>query len=212
MLVTHLIRKLGWVSLIALVVLATTGGCGDSEKEHDAVKQWSQVPEMTIVVDKVYKFTIETTHGTLRGMLSPQHAPVTVNSFVFLAREGYFDGVIVHRVLKGFVLQTGDPTGTGSGSPGYRFHDEPVVGEYEKGTLAMANSGPNTNGSQFFVVLDDLRGRLPKDYTIFGQVSEDDFPVLDSIADVEVKASPTGGEKSRPVDQVVVKKITVTEE
>ncbi|MCY3802510.1 MAG: peptidylprolyl isomerase [Chloroflexi bacterium] len=165
-----------------------------------------------IDVNKVYKFTIETTLGTMTGELHAMDAPVTVNSFVFLAREGYFDGVIVHRVLKGFVLQTGDPTGTGSGGPGYRFHDEEVVGEYLKGTLAMANSGPNTNGSQFFVVLDDLRGRLPKDYTIFGQVDDTGFGVIDAIAEVEVMVPAGGSEKSRPVEEIIVQKVTIEEQ
>ena len=205
-------RSLRLVIPVACAVLVAASGCGDSEQEGGAVKQWSQVPEMTIDVDKTYKFTIETNHGTLTGELNPKDAPVTVNSFVFLAREGFFDGLTVHRVLKGFVLQTGDPTGTGSGGPGYRFHDEPVVGEYEKGTLAMANSGPNTNGSQFFVVLDSLRDRLPKDYTIFGRVDEGGFGVLDSIASVEVATPAGGGEKSQPVERVVVEKVTIEEQ
>ena len=104
------------------------------------------------------------------GVLS-RDAPVTVNNFVCLAEDGYFNDTPFHRIVKGFVIQGGDPTGTGSGGPGYKFADEPVTRDYERGTLAMANAGPNTNGSQFFIVLDDLRGKLPKNYTIFGRVT-----------------------------------------
>ncbi len=205
------VRSLRLIIPVAFAILVSASACGGSEEEGGTMKQWGKAPEMTIDVNKVYRFTIETTLGTLTGELRPKDAPVTVNSFVFLAREGYFDGVIVHRVLKGFVLQTGDPTGTGSGGPGYRFHDEDVVGDYLKGTLAMANSGPNTNGSQFFVVLDDLRGRLPKDYTIFGQV-DGGFGVLDAIAQVEVMVPAGGSEKSRPVEQIVVQRVTIEEQ
>ncbi len=206
------VRSLRLIIPVALAILVTVSACDGSEEEGGAMKQWSKAPEMMIDVNKVYKFTIETTLGTMTGELHAMDAPVTVNSFVFLAREGYFDGVIVHRVLKGFVLQTGDPTGTGSGGPGYRFHDEEVVGEYLKGTLAMANSGPNTNGSQFFVVLDDLRGRLPKDYTIFGQVDDTGFGVIDAIAEVEVMVPAGGSEKSRPVEEIIVQKVTIEEQ
>ncbi len=206
------VRSLRLIIPVAFAILVSASACGGSEEEGGAMKQWSKAPEMTIDVNKVYKFTIETTLGTLTGELRPKDAPVTVNSFVFLAREGYFDGVIVHRILKGFVLQTGDPTGTGSGGPGYRFHDEAVVGDYLKGTLAMANSGPNTNGSQFFVVLDDLRGRLPKDYTIFGQTDDAGFGVLDAIAGVEVMVPAGGSEKSRPVERIVVTRVTIDEQ
>ena len=101
----------------------------------------------------------------------PEDAPMTVNNFVCLAEDGYFDNTPFHRIVKGFVIQGGDPTGTGSGGPGYKFADEPITKDYERGTLAMANAGPNTNGSQFFIVLDDLRGKLPKNYTIFGRVT-----------------------------------------
>lgn len=187
--------------------------CGPSrgtEEKPAAPKQWSKPPEMAIDAAKAYSVTIETSEGTMRGRLHAKDAPVTVNNFVFLARQGYFDGVIVHRVLDGFVIQTGDPTGTGSGGPGYQFQDEPVVGEYLKGTLAMANRGANTNGSQFFIVLGDLRDRLPKNYTIFGQV-EEGLEVLDNIGKVEVKSPQEGAEKSRPVKEIAVKRVVVQE-
>lgn len=135
-------------------------------------KQYSSPPAMTIDPAAKYTATIETNYGNIVAELFPDQAPMTVNSFVFLAREGYFDGVKFHRVVNGFVIQTGDPTGTGAGGPGYRFPDEPVTLDYTAGTLAMANAGPNTNGSQFFITLADLTGRLPKNYTILGRVSE----------------------------------------
>ena len=112
-----------------------------------------------------------TMKGTIEAELYPQDAPVTVNNFVCLAEDGYYDNTPFHRIVQGFVIQGGYPTGTGSGGPGYQFNDEPVLKDYEQGVLAMANAGPNTNGSQFFIVLDDLRGRLPKNYTIFGRVT-----------------------------------------
>jgi len=195
--------------LMVISLLGVACGSGDGGGKGSNM-QWSEPPEMTIDVNKTYRFTMETSMGTLSGVLSPKDAPVTVNNFVFLAKQGYFDGVIVHRVLKGFVIQTGDPTGTGSGGPGYRFQDEPVKGEYLKGTLAMANAGPNTNGSQFFVVLGDLRNRLPKDYTIFGQV-EEGLDALDRIGEVEVKVAEGGSEKSRPVATITVTKVTIEE-
>lgn len=195
---------------LAFIVLFPLTGCGESKEKGAELKQWSEPPEISMDVNKTYTFTIETTHGTMSGVLFPGDAPTTVNNFVFLAREGYYDGVVIHRVLKGFVLQTGDPTGTGSGGPGYRFHDEPVTREYLKGTLAMANSGPNTNGSQFFVVLDDLRDRLPKNYTVFGQVDEG-LSTIDAISLVDVEAPQPGAEKSRPVDEIIVKTITIQE-
>lgn len=204
-------RNLRVVISLAFFVSVALTGCGESKEKGAELKQWSEPPEMSIDVDKTYTFTIETTHGTMSGVLFPEDAPTTVNNFVFLAREAYYDGVIIHRVLRGFVLQTGDPTGTGSGGPGYRFHDEPVTRDYLKGTLAMANSGPNTNGSQFFVVLDDLRDRLPKDYTVFGQVDEG-LATIDKISMVDVEAPQRGAEKSRPVDEIIMKKITIQEQ
>ena len=109
-------------------------------------KQYARPPEMAIDPQKRYKATIETSAGTMTAELSADEAPKTVNNFVFLAREGFYDGVIFHRVIKGFMIQGGDPTGTGTGGPGYKFEDEPVKRQYRRGTLAMANAGRNTNG------------------------------------------------------------------
>ncbi|MGQ9526831.1 MAG: peptidylprolyl isomerase [Chloroflexus sp.] len=134
-------------------------------------KQWSSPPAMQIDVSKTYRVTMETTRGTIELDLYPQHAPLTVNNFVFLVREGFYDGLTFHRVIKDFVIQGGDPTGRGSGGPGYRFRDE-VVGNpltHEAGVISMANAGPNTNGSQFFIThtpQPHLNGR----HTVFGRV------------------------------------------
>lgn len=136
-------------------------------------KQWDSPPEMTIDAAKVYIAEITTGGGTIKIELYPRHAPKTVNSFVFLSKEGFYDGVSFHRVIPDFVIQGGDPSGTGSGGPGYRFEDEtagnPLV--HSTGVISMANSGPDTNGSQFFITLSPqphLNGR----HTVFGKVVE----------------------------------------
>ena len=149
--------------------------------------QYTEQPAMRIDPAKDYSGSLETNKGTIKVELFPDDAPLTVNNFVCLAEDGYFNNTPFHRIVKGFVIQGGDPTGTGSGGPGYKFADEPVTRDYERGTLAMANAGPNTNGSQFFIVLDDLRGKLPKNYTIFGRVT-DGMDVVDAIANTPTRA------------------------
>jgi cyclophilin family peptidyl-prolyl cis-trans isomerase len=185
----------------------STDGEGEAEM---AGKQYTQPPAMVIDPAKRYTATLETNKGTIEVELFPGDAPKTVNNFVCLARDGYYDGTPFHRIVKGFVIQGGDPTGTGGGGPGYRFEDEPVKRDYEKGTLAMANAGPNTNGSQFFIVLEDLRGRLPKNYTIFGRVIGGQETV-DAIAAVPTRPAPSG-EQSQPTEAVTLEKVTIREE
>ena len=163
---------------------------------------------MTIDPDKKITATMRTSSGTIVFDLFPSDAPKTVNNFVFLSREGFYDGVIFHRILKGFMLQGGDPTGTGTGGPGYRFDDEPVTRDYLPGTLAMANSGPNTNGSQFFVMHE--KGELPKNYTIFGLVAQG-MEVVDTIANLPVTGG-SSGERSTPVNPPTIERIEITEE
>ena len=133
-------------------------------------KQYSKA-EQVIDPAKRYSAVIATDKGEIEVALHPDKAPKTVNNFVFLAREGYYDGLTFHRVVPDFVVQGGCPQGTGSGGPGYRFEDEPVVGEYIPGAVAMANAGPNTNGSQFFICSVDDRHKLAKAYNLFGQVT-----------------------------------------
>ena len=133
-------------------------------------KRYSAPPPMTINPDHQYMVTMQTNTGAITLRLDPTLAPKTVNNFVFLANEHFYDGVTFHRVVPDFVIQGGDPTGTGSGGPGYKFADEPVHGEYTAGAVAMANSGPNTNGSQFFICTVDGRRKLAKSYNLFGYV------------------------------------------
>ncbi len=129
-----------------------------------------QPPEQQVDAGKLYRTTITTNRGTIVMDLDPQLAPQSVNNFVGLARQGYYDGLTFHRVVPEFVIQGGCPEGSGRGGPGYKFGDEPVQGEYTLGAVAMANAGPNTNGSQFFVCIDDCTRKLSKDYNLFGYV------------------------------------------
>jgi len=128
-------------------------------------------PEMQINDETLYEVSIETDKGEIIMELDPKRAPVTVNNFVSLTRDGYYNGLVFHRVVPSFVIQGGDPTGSGTGGPGYQFADEPVKGEYVDGAVAMANSGSDTNGSQFFICIDDCRSKLTPNYNLFGQVT-----------------------------------------
>ncbi len=165
-------------------------------------KQYESPPEMVIDPTKRYSAELVTSLGTMVIALDPVAAPKTVNNFVFLAREGFYDGVVFHRVINGFMCQGGDPTGTGRGGPGYRFADElPAPGRYEVGSVAMANAGPNTNGSQFFICLDDVG--LPPAYSVFGEVT-DGMEVVDAIA-----KQPRRGEYPNP--EITVNSVTLAE-
>lgn len=149
---------------------------------------------------------VDTTLGTFRIDFERDAAPTTVANFEKLARQGFYDGVLFHRVVPGFVIQGGDPTGTGRGGPGYTFADElPGSGlDYAKYVVAMANAGPNTNGSQWFVCLTDLRGRLPKNYSIFGRVTSG-TDVVDRIGKVRT------GPGDRPAQEVKMTRVTIDE-
>lgn len=177
--------------------------------ENTGRKSYSAAPAMAIDPSKQYFATIETTKGRLKAELYPGDAPLTVNNFVVLARDDFYDGIKFHRIIKNFMVQTGDPQGDGTGGPGYSFEDELVTRDYVRGTLAMANSGPNTNGSQFFIVHGD--SGLPKNYTIFGQVTEG-LDVLDAIAAVPVSSNPMSGEESLPQEEVLITDITIQEQ
>lgn len=128
-------------------------------------------PAFEIDPNTMYEVTFETSRGTIVADLDPRLAPNTVNNFVVQARNGFYNGLTFHRVVPEFVIQGGDPDGTGRGGPGYKFADEPVQGEYTDGALAMANSGPDTNGSQFFICIDDCRRKLAPSYNLFGHVT-----------------------------------------
>ena len=171
-------------------------------------QQYSSPPEMAIDTSKQYTATIHTSKGDMSLELLAADAPVTVNNFTFLAREGFYDDGGFHRVIKGFMIQGGCPRGDGTGGPGYQFRDEPVTRRYVKGTLAMANAGPNTNGSQFFIVHGDDVG-LPPNYTIFGMLTEG-VDVLDSLANSPVTGSGRG-ENSKPTERLGITSIEITE-
>ena len=158
-----------------------------------ATKQWNTPPAMQIDPEKNYEATIETERGAIKLELYPQHAPKTVNNFAFLAEEGFYDGVAFHRVIPNFMIQGGDPTGTGRGGPGYRFGDETVGNplKHETGVISMANAGPNTNGSQFFIT-HAPQPHLDGKHTVFGKViaGQDVVDAIrqgDQMAKVEVK-------------------------
>ena len=162
-------------------------------------------PPMGIDVEKTYTAEMVTSLGTMTIHLDPIRAPETVNNFVFLARWRYYDGIVFHRVIKGFMIQGGDPEGSGSGGPGYRFKDElPAPGRYELGSLAMANAGPNTNGSQFFVITGASGVGLPPSYSLFGKVVSG-FEVAQAVEQVAT------GPGDRPLTDVVIESVTITE-
>ena len=174
-------------------------------------QQWSSPPAFALDGSKKYTANIKTSHGDMTADLFVGDAPQTVNNFVFLARAGFYDGVIFHRIIKNFMVQTGDPDGTGRGGPGYRFRDELSGPQgYEAGTLAMANAGPNTQGSQFFICHGSGAARLPKAYTIFGKVTDGVDAALEDIASVPVRPG-AGGENSSPVDPPKIVSIEITE-
>ena len=160
---------------------------------------------MCIDVSKRYTATMVTSMGEIVIALDPLAAPKTVNSFVFLARYHFYDGLTFHRVIQGFVLQGGCPLGTGTGGPGYRYADElPAAGRYEIGSLAMANAGPNTNGSQFFVISGPSGVNLPPSYSLFGKVVKG-LDVVDAIEKVET------GRGDKPVTDVIIESVTISE-
>lgn len=169
-------------------------------------KQYPTPPAMTLDVSKQYTATLATDKGNIKIRLNAEATPMTANNFVFLAREQFYDGTIFHRTIPGFMIQGGDPQGTGMGGPGYRFDDETFTGEYKRGIVAMANAGPDTNGSQFFIMHADYP--LPKNYVIFGEVTEG-LEVVDAIA--TAPTLPTG-EKSKPVTPVMVKTVAIEEQ
>jgi cyclophilin family peptidyl-prolyl cis-trans isomerase len=190
---------------------AATGAAGANEGTSTTVskpKQWSEPPAMQLEAGKDYGATLHTSMGDIVVDLDEQGAPKTVNNFVFLAEQGFYTNVPFHRVIKDFMIQTGDPTGTGAGGPGYKFADEPITKNYTKGTLAMANAGPNTNGSQFFICQVDNTNKLQKNYTIFGNVVSGQ-DVVDAIANAPVKASRQG-EMSSPVDPITLLSVDIT--
>jgi len=168
----------------------------------------TNVAEMQIDQEKKYTASLSTGEGKIVIELNTSETPITVNNFVTLSKNGFYNGTIFHRVIDGFMIQGGDPNGDGTGGPGYKFDDEDFEGEYTRGTVAMANAGPNTNGSQFFIMHRDYD--LPKNYVIFGKVI-DGMDVVDKIATAEVVPGASG-EPSKPIRPVVVESVEIIEE
>jgi len=199
-------------SLTTLTTIQTTSTSSTSQSTYTPKpKTYSSAPSMQIEISKNYSATLETSLGSFKIKLLAQESPLTVNNFIFLSRDGFYNGVIFHRIIRTFMIQTGDPTGTGSGTPGYRFADElPPKHSYDPGIVAMANSGPNTNGSQFFICTGpDSAGlnNYPK-YTQFGQIIEG-MDIVQKIASVPVVSN--GREVSKPVTPPFIKSITIIE-
>ncbi len=167
-------------------------------------KTYNKVPDMVIDASKGYTANFETTEGNFSIRLYPKEAPKTVNNFVVLSRDGFYDGLTFHRVIKDFMIQGGDPSGDGTGGPGYKFEDEINSHKLVRGTLAMANSGEDTNGSQFFIVTAEKTEWLDGKHTAFGEVTEG----LENVMKIQ---SVETGENDKPTTPITINKITISE-
>lgn len=180
---------------------------GDNPTTNQTTTNMPDTAPATIDQTKAYTAIMHTDQGDIEIALNAKATPITVNNFVTLAKKSFYNNTIFHRIIKGFMIQGGDPRGDGTGDPGYKFDDEPFTGEYKRGTIAMANAGPNTNGSQFFIMHADYP--LPKNYVIFGQVTKG-LNVVDKIAESPVKVG-LSGEQSTPITPVKVLSIEIVE-
>ena len=188
-------------------VAAAAPVCPKADGTSPRTTKFSAAPPMCIDPAKTYVAHVSTDVGTFDITLDAKAAPKTVNNFVFLAEYHYYDGTVFHRVIPDFVVQGGDPTGTGTGGPGYTFADElPKAGAYKLGSVAMANSGPNTNGSQFFIVTGDAGASLQPNYSLFGQVTQG----LDVVAAIDAVGIP-GTQDGVPSEVVTIKSVTIKE-
>lgn len=216
------LQKLAWLFGIPLIVviLVVFGSDksfnsypeqGNKKVTKITASEKMNVPAPTTKVDitKDYSAVLHTSMGDISISLTALDTPFTVTNFVYLSKLGFYDNLTFHRVIKGFMIQTGDPRGDGTGGPGYQFDDEPFDGDYTRGTVAMANAGPNTNGSQFFIMQQDNL-QMPKNYVIFGHVTSG-MDVVDKIADVKVVASPSG-ELSQPETPVLLNSVDIIEQ
>ena len=194
------------IALVVAIAAVAVAACGEAEPEGPPT--FAAEPEMTVEELRPYSAVFTTSLGRMTFNLVPQEAPRAVNSFLFLAQEGYYDGMTVHRVVPGVLVETGDPTGTGAGDPGYTFEIEPPQQPYRRGDLVMANSGaPNSNGSRFYILLSDVsEDELPANATIFARVKENHTPsqtTLDKIGGVAL-----GGD-SAPLEEVTVQTVQI---
>lgn len=179
--------------------------CPAADGSSPPQRKFRRPPQMCIDPSKRYTAEMNTSLGLITIDLDPITAPATVNNFVVLARYHYYDGVIFHRIIKDFMCQGGDPTGTGRGGPGYQFADElPKPGRYEIGSLAMANAGPNTNGSQFFIISGPQGTRLPPQYSLFGKV-------VAGLDIVETMQNTPTDRNDRPLEDITINSITIIE-
>jgi peptidylprolyl isomerase len=209
------IAVIGIVAIVLMVMLFSSGSSNSDEVATPTtaqqtppmptidpnIKQYTKVPDVFLDASKEYAVKLSTTEGEIVIKLYHNDVPVAANNFAFLAQDDFYTNVIFHRVMQNFMIQGGDPTGTGSGGPGYRFADEEFTGEYSRGKVAYANSGPNTNGSQFFIMHADYA--LTPNYVIFGEVIEG-MDVVDAIATAPVNPNPYTGERSVPVEPVKI--------
>lgn len=191
-------------------VSVSTAECPPADGSATRTTEFTEAPPMCIDASKTYRAEIETNVGALTIDLDAAAAPVTVNNFVVLARYHFFDGLTCHRAIPGFMVQCGDPEGTGSGGPGYAIDDElPAEGSYQVGSVAMANSGPNTSGSQFFIVTGDQGVALPPKYSLFGQVTDGldtTLPALDALGNADPAANGVP-----PASPIEITSVTITE-
>lgn len=194
--------------------VALAGGCwtpdqiaGNAVASRSSLPQWTSAPNMVIDLAAHYTADLQTSKGSIVVELLPQEAPITVNNFICLARAGYYDGSSLFRMTRDVILQESDPSTSGGGGPGYVFADEAVSRNYEPGILAMANAGPNTNGSQFFIVLNDLSGKIPSRYTIFGKVIAG-WDIVQAIG-AGMTETNANGDASLPIDQVVLERVRI---
>ncbi len=217
--------KKGFRMILLLIGLLLFAGCTGNQAQGQAsaketkdstssntIKQYAAAPKMAIDPKKQYFAEVKTNQGTFKLELLAAKAPKTVNNFVFLAKENFYNKVKFHRIIKGFMIQTGDPMGNGSGGPGYTFEDElPPVLPYGPGVVAMANRGPNTNGSQFFICNGEDSKALNNhpDYTVFGQVVEG-MDVVQKISNTPVQANARG-ELSTPTQDVYIESVSIIE-
>jgi peptidylprolyl isomerase len=210
--VKQLLLVFGVILLVGLVGTSVVKNFQSQVQEQPAVDQTLNNNDMkksklSINKNKKYSAVLHTEKGDITVELNANRTPITVNNFVTLAKKEFYNNTIFHRVIKGFMIQGGDPKGDGTGGPGYKFDDEPFTGEYTRGTIAMANAGPDTNGSQFFIMHGD--NPLPKDYVIFGKVTAG-MDVVDAIAESPVQSN-FSGETSSPVTPVKILTIDIKE-
>ncbi|MNI44521.1 putative peptidyl-prolyl cis-trans isomerase [compost metagenome] len=212
---------LSMILLISAVMLLS--GCGknntttqeptkEQTPETKPALSWDSPPAMEIDTSKSYQAEVTTSKGNFTIELYAKDAPKTVNNFVFLSRQGFYNDVIFHRIIESFMIQTGDPEGTGGGGPGYQFEDEMNNYKYEPGVVAMANAGPDTNGSQFFICTGDDSMALndsPYYYTVFGKITAG-MDVIKEIAATPVDVGPSG-EPSSPTETIQIKEIKIIE-